>query len=128
MSYIRIFQLITSVLTLFFKISTFNSFKPDLNKYVSINKTGLRFITCHSLSNPELVSFEHEGVVEKASLSLQNYFYKVDLKTKKMIDKIQTLFRENNVDASAFNGVNGYGYGDLGREKFDSIIARLTST
>ena len=71
------------------------------------------------------MSNSYDGIVEKASTSLQNYFYKIDLKTKRMIDKIQNLFRENNVDSSAFNGVNGYGYGDLGREKFDSIIARL---
>ena len=25
-------------------------------------------------------------------------------------------------DASAFHGVNGYGYGDIGREKLDIIL------
>jgi cystathionine beta-lyase family protein involved in aluminum resistance len=42
-----------------------------------------------------------------------------------MMTKLQELFRKNGIDSSAFNGVNGYGYGDLGREKYDSIIASL---
>jgi cystathionine beta-lyase family protein involved in aluminum resistance len=47
------------------------------------------------------------------------------MKTKSSMEKILDLYREHGVDSSAFNGVNGYGHGDLGREKFDDIVARL---
>jgi cystathionine beta-lyase family protein involved in aluminum resistance len=37
------------------------------------------------------------------------------------LDEIQ----QERIDASAFHGVNGYGHGDMGREKLDSIIAKV---
>eukprot|EP01031_Cornospumella_fuschlensis_P038663 gene38663-47003_t len=44
------------------------------------------------------------------------------------LDKILQLFERERVDAECFHGVNGYGYGDVGREKFDRIIASLMGT
>lgn len=41
------------------------------------------------------------------------------------MDKILELYREEKIDASCFHGVDGYGYGDIGREKLDLIVARL---
>lgn len=33
--------------------------------------------------------------------------------------------QKEKIDASAFHGVNGYGHGDMGREKLDAIVASL---
>eukprot|EP01036_Dinobryon_divergens_P024273 gene24272-32708_t len=53
------------------------------------------------------------------------WFYEIDLRTKKSLKKILDLFKQERVDASAFHGVNGYGHGDIGREKLDNIVANL---
>ena len=68
---------------------------------------------------------KYDGLVTQVSRELQDHFYSIDLKTMHSMDRIQSLFRSNNLDASAFNGINGYGHGDLGREKYDSILAGL---
>lgn len=65
------------------------------------------------------------GLVDRASSRLQEYFYQTDLRTKQTTSKLLDLYKENSIDSSAFHGVNGYGCGDLGREKFDSIVASL---
>lgn len=74
---------------------------------------------------PQLKMAALNRPVDKASDRLQEYFHQTDLRTKKTMDKLLNLYRENNIDSSAFHGVNGYGCGDLGREKFDSIVASL---
>lgn len=33
--------------------------------------------------------------------------------------------QEERIDSSAFHGVNGYGHGDVGREKLDNIVAKI---
>lgn len=65
------------------------------------------------------------SVVQKSALALKDRFHDIDMQTKKSLNKILTLFREQSIDASAFHGVNGYGYGDIGREKLDNIVASL---
>ena len=47
------------------------------------------------------------------------------MRTKKSLKKILDLYKQERVDASAFHGVNGYGHGDIGREKLDNIVANL---
>ena len=47
------------------------------------------------------------------------------MQTRKRIDRVLEAFRAERLDASAFNGVDGYGYGDVGREKLDGVVARL---
>ena len=47
------------------------------------------------------------------------------MQTRKRIDRVLDAFRAERLDASAFNGVDGYGYGDIGREKLDGVVARL---
>lgn len=64
-------------------------------------------------------------LVMKASKALMPRFYELDMKTQAKIDQILGLYEREGVDASAFHGVDGYGYGDLGREKFDNIVASL---
>ena len=41
------------------------------------------------------------------------------------MDKILSLYEEEKVDAASFHGVDGYGHGDIGREKLDVILAKL---
>lgn len=66
-----------------------------------------------------------KGIVEAASKKLMSRFFDIDLQTKRSMDKILSLYQEEKIDASAFHGVNGYGHGDIGREKLDAIIAKL---
>ncbi len=72
-----------------------------------------------------MASSSIQGVVEAASHDLMPYFYDQDLKTRNKMDIILSLFEKERIDASAFHGVDGYGYGDLGREKFDRVVANL---
>eukprot|EP01038_Epipyxis_sp_PR26KG_P007281 gene7281-9923_t len=64
-------------------------------------------------------------IVAQASRKLINRFYEIDLKTKRSMDKILKLYEEERIDSSAFHGVNGYGHGDIGREKLDNIVGKL---
>ena len=66
-----------------------------------------------------------QGVVEAASRDMMPYFYEQDLKTREKMELILSLYEKEAVDASAFHGVDGYGYGDLGREKLDRVVANL---
>ena len=56
---------------------------------------------------------------------MPNSFWRTDQQTMRSMDKILELYREEKIDASCFHGVDGYGYGDIGREKLDLIVARL---
>lgn len=70
-------------------------------------------------------SLEFHPAILQSITDLQQRFQQVDLRTMKNLDKILQLYRSETVDASAFHGVNGYGYGDIGREKFDNVVAKL---
>lgn len=73
------------------------------------------------------MSLSSGGLVDLVSRRMQDQWYEVDMKTKRSMDRILNLYKEHGVDSSAFNGVNGYGHGDIGREKFDSVVANLMS-
>merc|ERR1712232_1098119 len=45
--------------------------------------------------------------------------------TKRNLDRILKLYNSHQIDDSAFHGVDGYGHGDIGREKLDKIVAEL---
>ena len=64
-------------------------------------------------------------LVDSAATELRQYFWNIDLQTKDRMEKILTLYERERIDASCFHGVNGYGHGDIGREKLDAIIASL---
>ena len=68
---------------------------------------------------------EIDNLISEASTTLTNRFYEIDLQTKRSLKKILDLFKLERIDSSAFHGVNGYGHGDIGREKLDNIIASL---
>ncbi len=63
--------------------------------------------------------------IENVSKGLQERFLEIDKKTKRTMEKILNLYESEKIDASAFHGVNGYGHGDIGREKLDNIVAKL---
>jgi cystathionine beta-lyase family protein involved in aluminum resistance len=57
--------------------------------------------------------------------SLSNEFNKIDeiclINSKKVLD----AFHKENIQASDFDGTSGYGYGDIGRDKRESIFASM---
>lgn len=65
------------------------------------------------------------SLVHTVSKRLQDTWFDTDMKTKASMNRVLKLYKEHGIDSSAFHGVNGYGCGDLGREKFDSIVAEL---
>jgi len=65
------------------------------------------------------------AVVLSAARGLQQRFFDIDLQTKARMERIIGLYERERIDASAFHGVNGYGHGDMGREKLDVIVAEL---
>lgn len=75
-----------------------------------------------NLARPRL---DAQALVAEASRALIPRFYELDMRTQAKMDQILGLYEREGVDASAFHGVDGYGYGDLGREKFDNIVATL---
>lgn len=68
---------------------------------------------------------DSSDIISSTSSSLMARFMEIDLHTKHMMSKIIALYEEERIDTSAFHGVNGYGHGDIGREKLDSIVAKL---
>lgn len=78
----------------------------------------------YALSIGTLQSLQQK-LVTKSAAALAGRFQEIDLQTMHNLNRVLTLYREHNIDASAFHGVNGYGYGDIGREKLDSIVAKL---
>lgn len=65
------------------------------------------------------------SIVSEASRDLMPLFYEQDLRTQAKINQILCLYEKEGIDSSAFHGVDGYGYGDLGREKLDRVVANL---
>jgi cystathionine beta-lyase family protein involved in aluminum resistance len=67
----------------------------------------------------------HHTVVQRAIGELKDVFHSIDMHTLSSMKKVLTLYKEEEVDSLAFHGVDGYGHGDIGREKFDSIVGKL---
>ena len=82
-------------------------------------------IILSSKLSKKTISSSNRIIVEDIAFSLKDRFWDIDIATKRNIDKILKCFKDEKIDESAFHGVNGYGFGDIGREKTDNIIARL---
>lgn len=82
---------------------------PSLNQYMTATPTDINV----------------DELMSSTMKTMSNRFLEIDLRTKKHMNHILKLFKEERVDAQCFHGVDGYGYGDYGREKFDNIIAKL---
>lgn len=79
----------------------------------------------NNCSTSEKLILDSKGLIGSAAKSLMERFWEIDQQTKRSMDNIITEFEKERIDASAFHGVNGYGHGDIGREKFDNVIANL---
>lgn len=77
------------------------------------------------VKNPLRNPIPRNPLVKQAIEELSPRFNEIDLQTMSNMNLILQLFKDEKVDATAFHGVNGYGYGDFGRESFDNIIAKL---
>eukprot|EP01041_Mallomonas_annulata_P006800 gene6800-13771_t len=87
------------------------------------NGNSLFAVTTPVLDNSLLLS--GNDLVGLAAKSLMERFWEIDQQTKRRMDAVLSEFERERIDASAFHGVNGYGHGDIGREKFDAVVARL---
>ena len=102
------------IFTLFF------CFVIGINCYRTIDRHSYRIsnvAVSHALTDSDFI--------ENVSKGLQDRFFEIDKRTKRTMDKILKLYENEKIDASAFHGVNGYGHGDIGREKLDNIVAKL---
>ena len=82
---------------------------------------------CSALSATadDIVSTDLSRIVQQSATSLMQRFWEIDLQTQRRMDMILSLYEEERIDSSAFHGVNGYGHGDIGREKLDNIVAKV---
>ncbi len=64
-------------------------------------------------------------LVHEAAVELAPAFASVDVNTKSRLRKTLAAFKRVNLNAQHFAGVDGYGYGDLGREALDEVYAEL---
>jgi hypothetical protein len=64
-------------------------------------------------------------LLQKVVTALMPTFHAIDIHTMKSMHRIIKLYEKERVDSSCFHGVDGYGYGDYGRDKFDNIVAAL---
>jgi hypothetical protein len=58
-------------------------------------------------------------------LEAEGVFQEIDSRTKRTVKRVLAAFREARVGSHMFGGTDGYGHGDLGREKLDEIYAQL---
>lgn len=63
--------------------------------------------------------------VRSARAALEPVFEAIDWRTHGHMARVLEAFRRAEVSPSDFGGVDGYGHGDLGREKIDAIYAEL---
>lgn len=68
---------------------------------------------------------EAEQVLLDAQASLRPAFEEVDRRTKRLLKRVLTSFREHQVGTHMFNGIDGYGHGDVGRDTLEEIYADL---
>lgn len=77
------------------------------------------------MRNDIVISDDVLEMGRRADLELSSIYSKCDelcfLNTRKVLN----AFINNNVSTNDFNGTNGYGYNDIGREKIDSIFSEV---
>lgn len=66
-----------------------------------------------------------EGILENAREVLQPAFTAIDRQTERGLSRVLDAFRRRGVGDHHFAGVDGYGYGDIGRETLDEVYAEL---
>ena len=109
-----------SVVLFFHSLSLYYSFKSRNNLF-----TKWKSSISATVQVDEKISTSKDEIMSKAIAKLSGRFLEIDLLTKCHMNRILKLFKEERIDAQCFHGVDGYGYGDVGREKFDNIVAKL---
>jgi len=66
-----------------------------------------------------------EEIVAEAQARLRPAFEDVDRRTQRILKRVLTAFREHQVGTHMFNGIDGYGHGDVGRDTLEEIYASL---
>ncbi len=69
------------------------------------------------------ISKEVLDLANECEEELKSIFKEKDDLCFKNTLKVLNAFREENISMSHFNGTNGYGYNDLGREKIDKVFS-----
>lgn len=64
-------------------------------------------------------------LIEQAEKDLQETFKKVDRDALINSEKVLDAFHTTGISEADFTGTTGYGYGDFGRDKIESIFARI---
>ena len=64
-------------------------------------------------------------LVNKAEIELKDIYKEVETLEYQNSLKIIEAFKNNNLSQSDFMGTTGYGYGDIGRDKIESIFASI---
>ena len=107
---------------------------PDLSSSVRIHATVRPMLQCSRHAHPiasKLIQLDEadtasaDAVVDAAIHELRPTFAAIDRHTEEGLSRVLSAFRRHGVGAHHFNGVDGYGHGDLGREALDSIYAEL---
>lgn len=110
-------------LLLFLSFPSFHAYSYQPHRPLSVMNM---MSTDGSIKAPPLISRDSvPALVRDASSALVGRFWSVDQQTMRSMDKILALYKEEKIDAQSFKGVDGYGYGDLGREQLDTIVAKL---
>eukprot|EP00624_Nannochloropsis_granulata_P000123 evm.model.NODE_1045_length_14960_cov_20.819118.1 len=66
-----------------------------------------------------------EEIVSEAQARLRPAFEDVDRRTQRILKRMLTVFREHQVGTHMFNGIDGYGHGDVGRDTLENVYASL---
>ncbi len=66
-----------------------------------------------------------ESIAEKAWKIAESFSPQINKITEKNIYRVLDAFREERITAQDFNPSSGYGYDDMGRDKLESLYARV---
>ena len=66
-----------------------------------------------------------DAAVDSARAALRPTFESIDDATERSLGRVLDAFRKREIGREHFAGVDGYGYGDLGREALDDVFADL---
>jgi len=64
-------------------------------------------------------------LVNKAEIDLKDIYKDIETREYQNSLKVINAFKDNNLSQSDFVGTTGYGYGDIGRDKIESIFASI---
>jgi cystathionine beta-lyase family protein involved in aluminum resistance len=65
------------------------------------------------------------AAVQAARAELAPLFDAIDWRTRTHVSRILDAYREAQIASADFGGIDGYGHGDIGRDKIDEIFAKL---